>query len=185
MRSHTVWDHWIDSRGGEGESDEGDMIVLEDGNVLEEGTNLAADGSTEQKYEELWRDLPIDPLGKKNNRHSIVLRAENKDEDMKGLVIKIGAWCQGILKKDGELTIERWQLKPKGEDGSDEGPQNEAQEATRTRNNWVRVFKVGKEILACRDVCRNTDGKLGMNKIKKYGEKHYEIEWKVIEEYYW
>ena len=183
-RSHTVWDHWIDSKGGEGGSDEGDMTLLEDGNVLEEGVNKLPDG-TEQKYEELWKDLPVDPLGKKHNRHSIVLRAENEDQVLKGLVIKIGAWCQGILKKDGQLTVERWQLKPKSEDehGRDSGA--EVEESTRTRNDWVRVFKVGTEVLACKDVCENTAGKLGMNASKFYGERENKIEWKVIEEYYW
>lgn len=183
-RSHTVWDHWIDSEGNEGGTDEGDMTVLDDGTVLEEGVTLNSDG-TEQKYEELWRDLPVDPLGKKQNRYSIVLRAENEEQYLKGLVIKIGAWCQGILKKNGQFTIERWQLKPKHEDENSQVQANDVEESTRTRNDWVRTFKMGTEVLACKDVCEYTTGKLGMNATKLYGERDNEIEWRVIEEYYW
>ena len=182
-RSHTVWDHWIDSKGREGRSDEGDMTVQEDGTVLEEGVSLGPDGK-EQKYEELWKDLPVDPLGKKHNRYSIVLHAEDSEQKLKGLVIKIGGWCQGIMKMDGRLTVERWQLKPKYGDAS-ESPENAVEESTRTRNDWVRTFKVGTEILACEDICAHTYGKLGTNTTKLYGEKDNKTEWRVIEEYYW
>ena len=181
-RSHTVWDHWIDSKGDEADPDEGDMTSQEDGTVLEEGINIKADGQ-EQKYEELWKDLPVDPLGKKQNRHSIVLRAEDSEQKMKGLVVKIGGWCQGIMMKSDELTVERWQLKPKPE--GDTENLDEIEESTRTRNDWVRTFKVGTETLACGRVCEHTDGKLGMNVTKMYGERDNKIEWRVIEEYYW
>ena len=183
-RSHTVWDHWIDSKGNEAGSDQGDMTVQEDGTVLEEGVNVKADGE-EQKYEELWKDIQVDPLGKKHNRHSIVLRAEDSEQEMKGLVIKIGGWCQGIMKRAGELTVERWQLKPKLGVESELIKENGIEESTRTRNDWVRTFKVGTETLACGRVCGHTDGKLGMNATKMYGEKDNEIEWRVVEEYYW
>lgn len=183
-RSHTVWNHWIDSKNSEGGSDEGDMIVLDDGTVLEEGINIGPDGR-EQKYEELWKDLPVDPLGKKHNRHSIVLRAEDEEQKLKGLVIKIGGWCQGVLKRDGQLTVERWELRPKDGNETSQSQENQMAESTRTRNDWIMVFKVGDEVLACKDVCANTEGKLGMNTRKKYGRKHNENEWRVIEEYYW
>lgn len=185
-RSHTVWDHWIDSKGDEEVSNEADMTIQYDLTVLEEGMTVTADGK-EQRYEELWEELYIEPLGKKQNRHCIVLRADNMELKMKGLVIKIGGWCQGIMKKGDELTVERWQLKPSKPDDDEKASEIKTidDDPSRTRNNWVRTFKFGPETLACRDVCENADGKLGSTIVHLYGDKENLIEWRIIEEYYW
>ena len=180
-RSHTVWDHWIDSKGDDVPSDEGDMTVLEDGTVLEEGLNVHPKTGKETRYEELWRDIPVDLLGKKQSKHSIALRAEDPEQNIKGLVIKIGGWCQGIMHKDGKLTIERWQRKPELDDEADETYKINWDDPLRTRNNFVRTFKIGAERLYCREACGNTNGKIGMNRTQTY----HGIEWRVIEEYYW
>ena len=164
------------------------MTIQYDLTVLEEGITVTADGK-EQKYEELWEELYIEPLAKKQNRHCIVLRADNMELKMMGLVIKIGGWCQGIMKKGDELTVERWQLKPPKPDDDDDDKASEIKTiddpSSRTRNNWVRTFKLGPETLACRDVCENADGKLGPTIVNLYGDKEKLIEWRIIEEYYW
>ena len=159
------------------------MTVLEDGTVLEEGWNVK-EGGEKEKYEELWKDLPIEAAGRKGNKQCVVLKAEG--EGGKGLVVKIGGWCQGILRGKGGLTVERWESKPKVEGEAKGG----VEEETRTRNDWVRTFKAGKGVLPCGDVCAHTDGKLGLNHKKVYGEGDYAdykdgLEWKVVEEYYW
>lgn len=180
--SHTVWDHWIDSKSNDPETDEGDMTLQEDGTVLEEGVNLDPVTGAKIRYEELWRDLPVESFGKKNNRSSMVLRAEDLERNAKGLVVKVGGWCQGFMKVEDSLTIERWQWKPKGQTAVG-AAMLEGVESTRTRNDWIRVFKIGTEILPCRYVLERTEGRSGSN--LPYKNHEDAIEWRVIEEYYW
>lgn len=200
--SHTIWDHWIDSKSDTPDPDEGDMTPQDDGTVLEEGTNVNATTGAESKYEELWRDLPVDQIGKKQNRSSVVLKIDDTENGVKGMIVKTGSWCQGIMKNGGNLTVERWQRK--SQEASKEGPTEVDEHEIRTRNDWVKVFKVGEAVLPCGQICQNTQGRLGLNsRIKAILRGGYfeeptdgswemggsinrdDLEWKVIEEYYW
>ena len=178
---HNTWEHWIDSKSDAPDSDEGDMTLQSDSTVLEEGTNVDATTGTVEHYQELWQDLPVDAIGKKRNRSSLVLRADCPDENVKGLMVKVGSWCQGIVKTDGKLTIERWRRQPKG---SNEGNGSSAQgdESTRTRNDWIRVFRMGNGAMPIETVCSQTDGRFGLNAKVKAAD---EVNWRVIEEYYY
>ena len=176
---HNVWDHWVDSQSDELVSDEGDMSLREDGTVLEEGVNIDPTDGSRQKYEELWEDLPIEAMGKKGNRSSIVVRHDDSDNGSSGLVVKVGGYCQGILKKDRLLTVERWVHQAESSSSEAVGDL-EGDDSTRTRNDWIRVFKIGSAKLPCETVCSRTDGKLGNNSIKDDDG----CEWKAIEEYY-
>ena len=172
---HNVWDHWIDSKSNKPEIDEGEMTVQKDGTVLEEGVNVNAATGAVEHYEELWDDLPVEAIGKKQNRSSIVVKADHPNENMKGLVIKVGGWCQGIAKHGDELTVQRWRRQPQNESGHGD-------ESTMTRNDWVRVFNLGTGVLPCMEICSNTTGKLGYNSVMK---DKCDVEWRVIEEYYY
>jgi len=202
--SHTVWDHWIDSKSNDPGIDEGDMWVQEDGDVLERGKQKHPETGGETEYEELWHDLEVSPLGKKQNRSSMVLRAHKPERKVRGLVVKIGGWCQGMLKTGDDLTVERWERKPAtpsdGEAVVEEGRQEE-----RTHNDWVRTFRVGKGTLPCMYVCSHTGGKLGLDTVLRHRspdprrtqdwwahpreqaleEDDAQDDWKVVEEYYW
>lgn len=155
---HSVWDHWIDSKSEDPVSDEGDMNLQEDGTVLETGKVVDAATGHIEHYEELWKDLPVDEIGKKGNKSSIVARADIPDEDIKGLVVKIGGSCQGLVKKGDRMTVERWRRQPQ-EGGDGELPATEGTETT--RNGWVRIFKSGvaELTLPCKTICEQTDGK--------------------------
>ena len=182
-KSHSVWDHWIDSKSSNPAVDEGDLWTQDDGDVLERGKQKHPETGEETEYEELWHDLDVIPLGRKGNRSSVVMRADAPEEHVRGLAIKIGSWCQAILKVGDELTIERWEHRIEGgtTDPADRDPGI-------TRNNWIRTFKVGKGTLPCKYMCSNTLGKIGLNTIQKYqtGESwESETEWRVLEEYYW
>ena len=157
------------------------MTVQHDGTVLEEGSNVNATTGAVERYEELWQDLPVDAIGKKGNKSTLVLKADHLDENFKGLVVKVGGWCEGIVKTKGNLTIERWRRQPKE---LDEGVMSvmKGDESTRTRNDWIRLFKMGNGSMPIESVCSQTDGKLGLNaKVKAQDES----EWKVVEEYYY
>ena len=175
---HCVWDHWIDSKSDSPDVDEGDMLPQNDGTVLEQGS--MRDPATGQlvQYEELWEDLDVDPIGSKGKRSSIVVKTEDSGAGTRGLVIKVGGFCQGILKHDGAFTVERWK-----KESPSASPEHAASvEATRTRNDWIRIFRTGQGVLPCEAICSRTDGKFGSNIILK---DEQEISWRVVEEYYY
>ena len=96
------WEHEIDSRAADGHDpvvDEGSLEVLENGDVLERGQMVDPDrpalGCCD--YEELWRDEVLAGAGQ---RVSIVL------ETADGIVVRVGRWCQGILKKEAREAME-------------------------------------------------------------------------------
>lgn len=196
--SHTVWGHWIDSKSNDPGVDQGDMWLQEDGDVLERGKSNDPTTGQETEYEELWHDLEVVPLGKKRNRSSLVLRADDPKKDLRGMAVKVGGWCQAILKVKDALTIERWERKPAASN-ENEALDEESKHETRTRNDWVRTFRFGKGILPCKYMCSNTDGKVGLNKVVRYNanetmfvasykpDNDWNIEtgWRVLEEYYW
>lgn len=195
--SHTVWDHWIDSRSNDPGIDEGDMWVQDDGDVLERGKSKDAVTGQEIEYEELWHDLEVVPLGKKHNRSSLVLRVDDPEKSLKGMAVKVGGWCQAILKVGDALTVERWERKPTASTETKDLAAIDNDD-TRTRNDWVRTFRIGEGPMPCEHICSNTIGKLGLNGAVRFkgamenfsGYKpdddwDYEIVWKVLEEYYW
>ena len=185
--THTVWDHWIDSKTNDPDSDEGDMWVQPDGDVLEKGKNEDPVTGVVTEYEELWHDLQVASFGKKHNRSSLVARADQAERHTRGMVIKIGGWCEGILKVGDALTVERWEWRPTDSAG-DVASNEVGKEDGRTRNDWVRTFKIGTGILPCETICSCTWGKFGLNAVlKSTADISWEsdIDWKVVEEYYW
>ena len=105
---HSVWEHWIDSKSDNPSVDEGDMWPQTNGDVLERGILTHPVTGLECEYEELWADLDVEVVGNDQSRVSVALKFENVDAKARGLVVRVGSWCQGILKVEDKLTIERW-----------------------------------------------------------------------------
>ncbi|KAF8539666.1 hypothetical protein BDD12DRAFT_736637 [Trichophaea hybrida] len=106
------WTHTIDSRSDIPGVDEGTLEVLENGNVLERGemVDFDAPGEGRKVYEEVWRDEVLEG----EERMAVVLETEG------GCVVRVGGWCQGILKTGGKVVVERWRWGERvfgGEDG--------------------------------------------------------------------
>lgn len=184
MPFHTVWVHWIDSESSDPAVDEGDMYPQPNGDVLEKGTtvNPATGGLLE--YEELWSDLDIRTIGVEAKRVCIVLKAEAENQVNKGMVIRIGGWCQGILQSGEDITVERWQWVNQTESGANNGSMTHArQEDTSAKDekegNWERVVRLGNHNLPC-GVTFEPD-LLGDNAKVDFGN----LEWKVVENYRW
>ena len=57
------------------------------------------------------------------------LKAET--DEAKGLFIRVGGWCQGILKMGSDLTIERWRWASQ-ENDPHQGP-----------GYWKRIVRIG------------------------------------------
>ncbi|KAF7563084.1 hypothetical protein G7046_g1012 [Stylonectria norvegica] len=119
--THSEWRHWIDSRTNhpENATDEGDMIPQPDGTTLEKGSMINPSTGKETAYDELWWD--VEPSGK-----AVVLQVES--EGLRGSVVWLGQYCQGLMKDGDAITAERWELK----DGE-----------------WKRLVRVGEGVLPC------------------------------------
>ncbi|KAL8969923.1 MAG: hypothetical protein Q9197_004085 [Variospora fuerteventurae] len=143
-----TWHHWIDSQTDDPAHDRGEMITQDDGDVLEKGTMLNPETGMEDSYEELWTDLPLTPGSSSGPaRTCVVLRVEDVETGMRGMVVRVGRWCQGILKKDGAVSLERWQW-VEGKENSPDG-------------QWDVTVRVGADELPCAhilDVEKSVEG---------------------------
>ncbi|KAK8194183.1 hypothetical protein M8818_007371 [Zalaria obscura] len=135
--SHSKWTHWVDSRTEDPTAvvDEGDMYAQPDGvHALEVGSMVNPDTGKMQQYEEFWRDERAELAGDgggKGKRACVVLTLEDEAAGARGVVVRVGQWCQGILKVKGEVTVERW-----GWVGGEKG-------------GWKRVVRLGRMFLPC------------------------------------
>ena len=91
--------------------DEGDMITLETGDVVERGEMVNPKTGKMEAYEESWRD--IRPLGEKVGW---VVKAQG--QGARGMVVRIGGFAQGVLRRGSEVGIKRWRYMG-GEQGWD------------------------------------------------------------------
>lgn len=130
--------HTVDSRSDNPVEDSGSLEQLANGDWLEKGEMLDFDDGKIKEYEEVWRDSDVVP------RISTVLVLEEEAgktfqiysaaDAAKGTIIRVGNYCQGIMKVKGEVTCERWIL--------DEGAEE-----------WRRIFRTGTGVLPCQVAC--------------------------------
>ncbi|KAL8677803.1 MAG: hypothetical protein Q9186_005810 [Xanthomendoza sp. 1 TL-2023] len=109
-RTISTWHHWVDSLSETPASDSGEMIELEDGDVLEKGETRDEETGVVQKYEELWEEVPLGTIGEGSGRVCVVLRTEDEEgQEREGMVIRIGGIVQGVLRDRMGVTVERWE----------------------------------------------------------------------------
>ncbi|KAF4627231.1 hypothetical protein G7Y89_g10925 [Cudoniella acicularis] len=110
--AHTVWTHWVDNktRGFEEVRDEGDMWTRDDGKggeeVLEKGVMVNPNTGKVEAYEELWVDLEPILVDGESRYWSWVLRTES--ESVRGVLIRIGEYIQGVVRKGDYTSVSRW-----------------------------------------------------------------------------
>lgn len=155
---HSVWEHWIDSKSDNPSVDEGDMWPQANGDVLERGTQKHPVTGLDSEYEELWAELDVEVVGNEKSRISVVLKTEVGDKIARGLVVRVGRWCQGILQTGDKLTIERWQW---------------------LNSEWNRTVKIGDGVLPCDATF--TDRTLSEEDLVRSGD----LLWKVVENFHW
>ena len=100
---HTVWTHWVDSTTSDAESvkDEGDMVKLANGDAVERGQMVNPKTGILDAYEESWAD--IKPLGEK-----VGWVVKTQGQEARGMLVRIGEFAQGILRRGSEVGIKRW-----------------------------------------------------------------------------
>jgi hypothetical protein len=165
--SHSTWEHWVDSKTTLEEpplSDQGDMFPQPDGRTLEKGRMANPATGVEEDYEELWRDQTIEkPSSWSEGRFScVVLKHDGKG--VKGSVVRLGRYCQGVLRIDDDFTAERW-LFVDGEKEFENG------------QGWKLLARVGKGKVGCEALIgENDDGIVATKHLHSGGR-----EWVVSE----
>lgn len=167
--THSTWSHWVDSNSDEPGTDEGDMYPQSDGTVLEIGNMVNPATGIATDYEEIWADLPATAIGDADAdakaRWSIVLDLDDEAHGIRGRIVRIGQWCQGVVKAQGEVCCERWQWV------EDEGAEN--------KGSWKRVARLGRLFLPCSVAFRPEEIEEG-SKVS-YGD----YKWEVKEVFSW
>ena len=134
-----------------------------------------------QAYEELWKDLPPERIGSEPAPVTVVLRAENPDLATRGMIIRVGGWCQGIIRVGDEVSVERWRYRVvasgiRGANGDvDADGMNGATGERWEEGGWERVVRTGEASLPCCVCWERKDLKPG-GEVWNGG-----LRWKVIE----
>lgn len=88
-------------------------------------------------YEEIWHDTEPEPraaavlvLGEHGQRKV----GPDSDSSARGCVVRLGRWCQGVMKVNGRVTAEKWVL------GVGE-------------KEWRRVWRCGDGVMPCMVAC--------------------------------
>ena len=149
------------------------MYPQADGDVLEKGNMQNPSTGQSCEYEEVWHDLEIRMLKGESQRVCIVLEADFPSTGTKGMLMRIGDWCQGILKTTQGMTIERWQWlhteSPHGDQGHD----------SISEVKWTRLAKFGSGSLPS-PIMLSLRNLVDGSKVESGG-----IEWSLVENYQW
>ncbi|KAI1881651.1 hypothetical protein JX265_000477 [Neoarthrinium moseri] len=115
---HDVFRHWVDSRHPDAAAvvDEGDFFPGPGpAESLERGVMVNPASGRPEPYEECW----IDGLAGAAASHAgWVLRWEDGEADAaagKGMMVRVGAVVQGVLRAGDEVGVGRWELGGEGE----------------------------------------------------------------------
>lgn len=100
------WTHTVDSRYPDPSDvvDHGAFETLGNGDTIERGTMRDLDDGNVKAYEEVWRD------GAADGAECVVLELDEIMGGVRavGVVVRLGDWCQGILREGEKVTAERW-----------------------------------------------------------------------------
>lgn len=134
------------------------------GDILECGESLDRTTGEVKRYEELWGDVPVLRVGNGNVEEgghvSVVAKAEDAERRIRGMVVRVGDWCQGILKEGEDVTTERWHWTEGG--------------------GWERIARLGR---GCLLHCALILDESMIEEGKRYGNEG--LEWDIVEFYHW
>lgn len=138
--THSTWRHWLDSRFAAQPSaaipaDEGDMYTLSSSLTLEHGHAFHPHLDRVAGHEELWRDVDAASTDASGGKVCVVLRCCDDGEGVRGVVVRVGQFCQGIVVSGGMVATERWEWEDPGEEQEEMG--------------WRRTARSGDAFLPC------------------------------------
>ena len=115
-----------------------------------------------QAYEELWTDLDITSTDASTAKVCVVLRLDATAQGVRGVVVRSGGWCQGVLVKGSDVTVERWEFVGSGQKGE-----------------WKRRVRIGGAFLPCAVGFQTENVRIGGL------VKYFDYEWRVEEVVEW
>jgi Protein HRI1 len=86
-------------------ADAGDMHVQPNGEVLEQGSMINPSTNKVEQYEECWVDLKDE-----DGREKVGWVLKVEEEGMKGMMVRVGGWIQGVLRRGEEFEVARWRF---------------------------------------------------------------------------
>jgi hypothetical protein len=172
---HAKWEHWIDSKTADAASviDQGTMHSLGDGRSLEKGEMVSPSTGVMTPYEEVWQEVsPVEITGYgTEGKLNVVLILNDEAKKAKGMVVRVGQFCQAILRVDGredggegegKVFVERWEWS------------EEARE-------WQRRVKVGMGSFMPMGMAAMPLKGLEVGSEVVHGGEEVELRWRVVE----
>ncbi|OAL00560.1 hypothetical protein IQ06DRAFT_146174 [Phaeosphaeriaceae sp. SRC1lsM3a] len=157
---HSTWTHFVDSRvpvGKEIPIDEGDMYPIDEMRTLEHGHAFHPHLKAVKSHEEMWEDEDVtstSTTAAEGKKRCVVLRCRNDVKGVRGVMVRLGKYVQGILVVGNEVTAERWEWSAEGE--------------------WKRTKRVGKGMVPCAVLVQEELMKEGVK--VKFGEFEWFVE---------
>lgn len=131
-----------------------------DGSTLEKGRMVNPATGRMTDYEECWQDVKVKATDDTGKSKCIVMRMEDKDKhgrDVRGMVIRVGQYVQGIARIAKHLALEQWEW----EEGQ----------------GWRSLYQMGNFWLPCGLATDGSDGRLQLGGKVRHGD----YVWEVIE----
>ena len=94
----------------------------------------------------------------------MVMRGESEALSIRGLIVRVGGWCQGMIKINDDTTIERWRWTD-GDGGILSG--------------WEQIVRIGSGSLPCRVLWEKEDMNVGDETLSGG------VKWEVVEKEVW
>ena len=109
------------------------------------------------QYEESWKDIAPKPIRDKDRstKMCVVLRLHDDEHKARGMVVRVGQYCQGFVRVGEKMALESWAWTEAGK--------------------WQRLTRMGDLFMPCAPAMENDRLKLGGE--VKFGE----YVWKVVE----
>jgi hypothetical protein len=174
--TYSKWTQFVDSRFPVGSTDipidEGLMYPIDAQRTLEHGHMYHPSAKGVRTHEEMWVDPPVGSTSNDGKKRCVVLRLQNDGVGVRGVVVRLGKWCQGVVKMRNEgVTVERWEWTGPADGKSGSGVEEAEQ--------WHRIARIGDQMLPCAVTFRHEVLKVG-GKIK-----HGNYEWNIEEVWEW
>ncbi|CAF3516846.1 unnamed protein product [Fusarium graminearum] len=125
LTSHSTFIQWISSR--ELGNDAGFMYPQPGEDLtLEKGSMVNPDTGIDTAYEELWHDATPTAVPGEPDVRALVLQTEDEEKGVRGCVVRLGRYAQGLIRVGEEIALERWEW---------------------TEGGWKRTVRMGDEEL--------------------------------------
>ena len=107
--AHCRWTHEIDNKDQE-IIDEGDMFLLQNGECMEIGQMMNPNTQRVDMYKEYWTSVAVGESDSIHGTPRCVVARTKGDDSTRGMIIRLGGYCQGVVRFQDEKTGETFQI---------------------------------------------------------------------------